>query len=208
MGAMLDAAQRLALPEPYFIMSHSMGGCIALRTLMGDHPFQAAAFSAPMLGIAISSWMRPLANIIATASGWFGMSHIYAPGTGAASYVNEAAFAGNVLTTDADMWAYMGVQTAAHPELALGGPSMAWVKAAMTECSALSVLQSPNLPCYMALGTAEKVVDTLPIHARMAIWPRGQLDLYTGAEHEVMMEAPASRARFFDAACALFVANR
>jgi lysophospholipase len=149
-----------------------------------------------------------LANIIATASGWFGMSHIYAPGTGAVSYVNEAAFAGNVLTTDADMWAYMGVQTAAHPELALGGPSMAWVKAAMTECSALSVLQSPNLPCYMALGTAEKVVDTLPIHARMAIWPRGQLDIYTGAEHEVMMEAPASRARFFDAACALFMANR
>lgn len=208
LGAMQDAAQRLSLPEPYFMLSHSMGGCIALRAVMGDHPFKAAAFSAPMLGIALSAWMRPLAGMIATASGWFGLSHIYAPGTGATSYVNEAAFLGNVLTSDAGMWDYMAAQTAAHPELALGGPSMAWVKAALTECHALSLMPSPDLPCYTALGTAEKVVDPMPIHGRMAIWPRGQLDLYAGAEHEVMMESPAARLRFFTAACALFDANR
>jgi lysophospholipase len=63
------------------------------------------------------------------------------------------------------------------------------------------------LPTYTAVGTAEKVVDPMPIHARMAIWPASTLDLYTAAEHEIIMEGPAARARFFDAVAALFAAN-
>lgn len=204
LDAMLDAAQAMGLPEPYFLLAHSMGGCIGLRGLMGRHPFKAAAFTAPMWGIALSTWMRPLANVIATASGWFGLSHIYAPGTGGTSYVNEAAFQGNVLTTDPEMWAYMGKQTATHSELALGGPSLAWAKAAMTECNALAMMQSPDLPCYVALGTSEKVVDPLPIHARMSVWPKGQLDIYAGLEHEIMMEGPNARKRFYDKAAGVF----
>ena len=49
-----------------------------------------------------------------------------------------------------------------------------------------------------------RVVDVPPVHLRMAGWAAGRLDLYPGAEHEVMMEQPAHRNRFFDAADALF----
>lgn len=202
--AMLDTAQRHGLPQPFYLLSHSMGGCIALRTLMGAHPFRAAAFSAPMWGIALSSWMRPVAGIITAVSSLFGLSHLYAPGTGAKTYVTDAQFLGNVLTTDQDMWRYMQAQALAHPELTLGGPSMAWGRAALLECHALSLMTSPNLPCYTALGTAEKVVDPLPIHARMAIWAGSSLDMYTGAEHEIIMEGPDARKRFFDAVDGVF----
>ncbi|MDZ7905580.1 MAG: alpha/beta hydrolase [Cypionkella sp.] len=207
METMLDTAQRHNLPQPYFILSHSMGGCIALRTLMGAHPFRAAAFSAPMWGIALSSWMRPVAGVITAVSSLFGLSHLYAPGTGAKTYVTDAQFMGNVLTTDPDMWKYMKRQAEAHPELSLGGPSLAWGRAALLECHALSLMTSPALPAYTALGTAEKVVDPMPVHARMAIWAGSKLDLFTGAEHEIMMEGPDARARFFDSACALFAAQ-
>jgi lysophospholipase len=204
---MIDTAQRQGLPQPYFLLSHSMGGCIALRALMGAHPFQAAAFSAPMLGISMSTWMRPVAGMITTVSSWFGMSHLYAPGTGKHTYVTDAQFMGNVLTTDAEMWRYMKAQAEAHPELTLGGPSLSWVGAAMMECHALSMMTSPALACYCALGTAEKVVDPMPIHTRMAMWSGSKLDLYTGAEHEIMMEGPGARARFFDAVAGLFAAQ-
>ena len=204
---MLDTAQRHDLPHPYYLLSHSMGGCIALRRLMGEHPFKAAAFSAPMWGIALSTWMRPLAGVITTVSSMFGLSHIYAPGTGAKTYVIDAQFMGNVLTTDPDMWRYMKAQAEGHPELSLGGPSMAWARAAMLETGALAMMASPNLPAYCALGTAEKVVDPMPIHARMAIWAGSNLDIYTGAEHEIMMEGPAARARFFGAVAELFAAQ-
>jgi lysophospholipase len=58
------------------------------------------------------------------------------------------------------------------------------------------------------LGTQEKIVDVGPIHARMARWPDGRLDLYPAAEHEVIMERPATRARFFNSAAELFGKHR
>ena len=138
----------------------------------------------------------------------FGQTHRFAPGTGGQAYVVEAAFQGNVLTTDRKMWDYMRAQILAHPELALGGPSLGWLKAALAECAALSMLPAPRVPAICALGTAEKVVDPAPIHLRMAGWAKGALDLYPGAEHEVLMEGPAERKRFFDRAASLFDANR
>jgi lysophospholipase len=98
-------------------------------------------------------------------------------------------------------------QVAEVPDLALGGPSIGWLKAALQECAALAAMPAPKVPAICALGTAEKVVDVPPVHLRMAGWAKGQLDLYPGAEHEIMMEGPATRKRFFDRAAALFDAN-
>ena len=85
---------------------------------------------------------------------------------------------------------------------------MGWLKAALGECHALTLLPAPNLPALTALGTQEKIVDTAPIHARMAGWKNGSLDLYPGAEHEVLMERLAARSRFFDSTTALFSNHR
>ena len=68
--------------------------------------------------------MRPMATMLTTASRWFSFDDRYAPGTGPGSYVLTAPFAGNSLTTDPEMWDYMKRQAKAHPELALGGPSL------------------------------------------------------------------------------------
>ena len=78
------------------------------------------------------------------------------------------------------------------------------MQAALAECRALAALPAPDLAALTALGLQERIVDTAPIHARMAQWPKGTLSLYPGAEHEVMMERPDTRARFFDESCALF----
>ena len=122
--------------------------------------------------------------------------------------MTDVPFAGNVLTTDRAMWEYMQGQVRAQPAFGLGGPTIAWLHGALVECAALMARPAPNLPVICALGTAEKVVDPTPIHLRMAGWAKGQLDLYPGAEHEIMMEGPADRARFFDRASSLFEAHR
>lgn len=205
---MVCFARAQGLPEPYYMMAHSMGGCIGLRALLRGAPMRAAAFTAPMWGILIAAWMRPMAVALSTASRWFKFDDRYAPGTGAKTYVLSAPFTGNSLTSDPEMWDYMRQQALAHPELVLGGPSLGWLQAALSECHALGLQPSPDLPVITALGTQEKIVDVAPVHARMAIWPRGTLDLYTGAEHEVIMERPAARARFFDSAAALFSSHR
>jgi len=207
MAAAEAAVDTLGLPAPLYLMAHSMGGCIGLRAMTRGLRVQAAAFSAPMWGIAMAAWMRPLAEAISAASTWMRMDHHYAPGTAGKTYVTEAPFEGNVLTTDPGMWDYMRHQAIAHPDLSLGGPSLGWLRAALRECHALSMLPSPAAPTLCALGLQERVVDTGPIHLRMAAWPAGTLELYPGSEHEVMMEGPATRTRFFDAADRLFQAN-
>lgn len=156
----------------------------------------------------MAAWLRPVAQVVAALAAPVGLSHRYAPTTGPDTYLLQVPFEGNVLTTDREMWAYMRAHVAEVPDLALGGPSLAWLGAALAECAAMAAMPAPKLPAVCALGTAEKVIDVAPIHLRMAGWANGQLDLYPGAEHEIMMEGPAARKRFFDRAAALFDANR
>jgi len=206
--ALVAFADAEGLPRPYHLLCHSMGGCIGLRSLIRGLPFRSAALSAPMWGIQMAAWMRPFAHVLGRLAGPLGQAHRYAPSTGGQTYVLSVPFQGNVLTTDPDMWDYMRRQVSAQPDLALGGPSLGWLNAALRECGALAALPSPAIPAITALGSAEKVVDVAPIHLRMAAWPQGRLDLYPGAEHEVPMETPAHRTRFFDTAAALFDAQR
>ena len=202
--AILAFARAQDLPRPWFMIAHSMAGCIGLRRLMGEHPFKAAAFSAPMWGILIAAWMRPLAVTLATASRLLRFDDRLVPGTKETTYVLNSPFLGNSLTTDPEMWDYMRQQALACPDLVLGGPSLGWLQAALTECHALSRMPSPDLTVVTALGLQERIVDVAPVHARMARWPKGTLSLYPAAEHEVMMERPATRERFFDECSALF----
>lgn len=196
LDCLLDFAKAQGVPQPYYLLAHSMGGAIGLRALMRRLPFQAAAFSAPMWGILLSAWTRPLANVLSAASRHLSFDHLYAPGTGPMTYVLEVPFAGNSLTRDLGHWNYMRAQAAAHPEMSLGGPSFGWLRAALAECHALRPLPSPALTCLCALGNLERIVDTAPIYARMRTWKTGRLVVVPGAEHEILMERPTPRAAF------------
>ncbi|MGB7270471.1 MAG: alpha/beta hydrolase [Albidovulum sp.] len=205
--AALDLARAQGLPEPYFLIAHSMGGTIGLRAIYRDLPVRAAAFSAPMWGIRIHPVLRPAAWGLSCVGRMINQSHHLTPGTSLINYVLEAPFADNVLTRDPEMYAFLQRQVTVHPELSLGGPSLHWLNEALRECYVLGQMPSPALPCVTALGCEERVVDSRPIRKRMAHWPAGQLDMVPGAEHEVMMEGAALRKRFFDTATALFDAQ-
>lgn len=207
-AALLDQAAALNLPKPYFLIGHSMGGCIGLRALLNGLDVRAAVFSAPMWGIRFSPGVQPVARMLSKAARLTRQGQRYAPGTGPVTYVLSSGFEGNVLTRDPEIYAWMQSQLAAHPALALGGPGLQWLDEAIDECTRLSALPSPRLPCLCFLGDAEKIVDPAPIHARMAQWPGGSLRLIPEAEHEIMMEVPATRQTFYTEATALFDAAR
>ncbi len=203
-AAMLEAARALELPRPWFLLGHSMGGCIGLRALHREMPVAAAAFSGPMWGIALSPLLRPLAVLLAAAAHALGLGERYAPGTDRTAYVLSAPFEDNLLTTDRQMWDYMAHQLRSHPELILAGPSFDWFNAARRECAALMALPPPRLPALVFLGGNERIVDPRPVHALMRRWEQGRLEVVPGAEHEIMMERPQIRCRFFAAAAQLF----
>lgn len=205
---MFALLEKLDLPKPYYMIGHSMGGGIGLRTLMEGSPFQAAIFTAPMWGILMNPVLRPFAWALTWSARQVRMGHQLTPTTAEDAYVKVQPFEGNALTTDPEMFAYMQRQLDAHPELALCGPSLHWLHEALVEIRHLARQPSPAIPTATFLGTEEKIVDRSAVHERMGRWPDGQLHLMEGGEHEVMMERPDLRERFYDDMLAHFTRQR
>ena len=205
--ALLAAAEALGLPRPLHLLAHSMGGLIGLRALMEGMPVASAAFSAPMWGIRLAAGLRAVALALGWASRPLGLSGRFAPGTGPASYVAGASFERNLLTGDPETYAWMRAQVTAHPDLALGGPSVGWLREALVEGRTLARRASPSVTCHCGLGTQERIVDADAIRARMARWPGGRLHVAEGAHHELMMERSDSRTAYLDAVSSHFAAH-
>lgn len=202
--ALLAYVREMDLPQPYYLVAHSMGGAIGLRALYEALPVKAAAFSAPMWGIRIHPAARPMARLICHWGMMLGAGLRQMPFTASKSYVDEAPFEGNLLTSDPDMYAYMRRHTTDVPELALGGPSIAWLYSALREVSDLMRRPAPKVPCVTWLGSDEGIVSVQAVHDRMISWTAGRLEVVEGSRHEIMMELPEIRNAFFDGTTALF----
>ena len=202
--AMIKAVRALGMPEPFYLLAHSMGGCIGLRSLYRRLDVAAAAFTGPMWGIRIAPHLRPVAWALGHMMPVIGHGHRLPPGTVIESYVLTAPFDDNTLTSDAEMYDMMRLQLQAHPELALGGPSFVWLREALTETLALSRRPAPPVQVDAFLGTNEHIVHVGRIQARMRTWRNGVLHVIEDSEHEVLMERPEVRARIFDTIAARF----
>lgn len=206
-AAMVDAARALDLPRPWYLLAHSMGGCIGLRALIEGLPVAACAFTGPMWGIQMAMATRPAAWFVSWTGARLGFGHHLAPGTKAQTYVIAESFDDNALTRDAEMYMYMQRQMTSYPDLALGGPSLRWLNEALVEMAHLARRPAPPLPCQTWLGTGESIVCPDRITARMNGWPGGALVMVPGGEHEVMMDTPQTRAAVFDGVAAHFAAH-
>lgn len=203
-AAMVAAADSLALPRPWFLLAHSMGGAIGLRALLNGLEVRAACFTAPMWGIAMNPVLRPLAWALTAPRHLLGLGRLYAPGGGPKSYVDTATPEDNMLTTDPAMFRMLQRQIADHPALSLGGPSLTWAGEALREMHALARLPAPDLPALAMLGGRERIVDNAAARRMMARWPGGRVVEFPGAEHEILMERADLRAEAIARAVALF----
>jgi lysophospholipase len=204
-AAAMRAARELNLPRPYFLMAHSMGGCIGLRAVMEGMAVQAAAFTGPMWGIHIAPHMRLPAQLLSTLMPKFNQGHRLPVGTTLKPYALAAPFEDNMLTKDPEMYDMMRDQITAHPDLQLGGPSYTWLREALAETKHLAGRAAPNLPCISYVGSNERIVDVPRIHARMDSWKGGELRIVENGEHEILMEGDAIRTPVFDEITSLFL---
>lgn len=206
-NATVNHIRALGLPEPFYLVGHSMGGCIGLRALHMALPVKAVMFSAPMWGIMMSPPQRPFAWVVTTLARRMGVDARIAPGQTTQNYTTTTSLAENKLTSDPRMWEIMQEQLARYPDLALGGPSMTWLSEALREMRTLSQMPSPATPCLTFLGTEETIVTPSRIHDRMDRWPNGELIVIPAGRHEVMLETPAIRRAVYDRTIAHFINN-
>ena len=195
---LMIAAKTLDLPKPYFLIAHSMGGCIGLRSLAQELAVQAVSFSAPMWGIFFH---RPAKRVLAWGLSSllhpFKLAKMRAPGTSVGSNLQEVLFQENQLSCDSQMFEMMQDQLQEIPDLALGGPSLRWLNEALREMLSLHRHRAPNYPALCFVGGLETIVDPRRIQQRMTNWPGACLKVISQAKHEFMMERPEIRMEFY-----------
>lgn len=204
-AAVMAYVREAGLPEPYYLVAHSMGGAIGLRAINDGLSVEACAFTAPMWGIQMSPALRPVAWTLSSVSKPLRFSHAFAPGRVPEPYVLQSQYEGNTLTTDREMFKQMRYHLQKQPDLGLGGPSLNWLNEALMETRALASRPSPAMRCTTFVGSNEAIVDVQRIRDRMNSWPDGDLVIFDGAQHEVMIETPDVRTMIFDRMAEIFV---
>lgn len=195
-ATLVAAAEQMNLPQPWHLLSHSMGGAIALRALIEGLPARRAVFSAPMWGIRTQPMPPTIAAGLARVMTRLGRGGRPVAGTGGrGTWVLDSAFRDNLLTSDAAEWARLVAEAQAWPDVTLGGASWRWLAEALTECARLAALPSPAIPTLVTLGSDERIVDPGAIRVRVAASPQMRcLDL-DGGNHEALFETPPIRDR-------------
>lgn len=199
---------------PIVLVGHSMGGAVAARALMRQagvrareaggalrQPVVAAVLTSPLFGLSGGAAYQAAAPTVAGAAAAVGLARRYATGGSATHYAVATPFERNLLTTDAHRYRRLVALSSEHPDLAIGGPTWGWVRAALREVRALRPTKTPTL---MALGSDEAVVSPGAIRRYAAGSDAVRLMQLPSARHEPMIETTATQERLWTAAATFF----
>jgi len=146
------------LPKPHIVMGHSMGGTIALQSVIsGSINPSAVICSAPMLG---------LFDIDTTIMKWT-MQICTAIGLGTKNLPFQKQRSGlpipfniNKLTSDKDRYRHWAAYFQTTPRLRLGPPTIGWIVAALKSMAYVNRNASElNIPCLIVAAGADPIVD-------------------------------------------------
>ncbi|MCY3878285.1 MAG: alpha/beta hydrolase [Rhodobacteraceae bacterium] len=202
--AALTALKRLGAAEPIYLVGHSMGGCIALRALHRGFDVEATLFAAPMWRIYLNRILRRVGFVVAELSVRFGQSRRYLVGTDQRNYIHMANPGKNLLTSDSEIFFRLKAQIESHPELATGGPSYGWLRAALRECRELMEIDPPAHRAHILIGDQDRVVDPKAVRIINSRWSQCSLETIADARHELMMERPPIRQYVFNQVATFF----
>lgn len=185
---------------PKILLGHSMGGHIGLRFLHDlKDTFRCAVVTAPLFGINLPAGTEGPARLLAEAACRAGMGTEYAPGYGPWTQVVYSSNL-NLLTSDYDHRMTLIDQLTKSPDLRMGGITIGWVRAALDSTRLThdrTWLSAISTPVLTFISGRDSVVSNPAIRRGMAALPHGQTIEIDGALHEVMMETPSYRERFW-----------
>ncbi len=186
-----------------YLLAHSMGGAIATRYLQlnPQHGFTALALSAPMFGIPLPWYVRPLAILITQVMSAMYPPPKYAPGYGA---YYEKPFDDNPLSQSEKRYRWFRQLYAQHPELQVGGPSMRWVwQGLMAGKQCIQLTRQITIPLLLIQAGNDRIVrneaQNLFIRKLSKTNHQAELCSIADAQHEILFETDHYRNQALDA---------
>ncbi|MBS0270498.1 MAG: alpha/beta hydrolase [Proteobacteria bacterium] len=200
----VDEIIRPSLPEPLIGLGHSLGGNILLRGAQDEaSPFARMILLSPMIEIheRMLGASRPLAKAYSNVASMCGFATTYVRGGG--NEPNDLTdFEGNRLTADFVRWSRIKSIMETAPDLAVGAPTVGWLRAALRSCSMLSRPDYPkyvSVPMMLFAAGADQVVSPQAIEDFAVDLKSGGHILIPGSRHEILQETDAIRQRFWAA---------
>jgi lysophospholipase len=184
------------LPKPHILMGHSMGGTIALQSVLsGVMNPSAVICSAPMLGLfdldtPILKWViRGLSAMgLKTANLPFQRQRNGLP----------VPFNVNKLTSDKDRYRHWAAYFQTSPRLRVGPPTYGWITQALKSMTWINRNAGElNIPCLIVAAGADPIVDPASNQA-FAAKAGATFKVVPGALHELFLEQDVYRNQFFD----------
>ncbi|MBA4130285.1 MAG: alpha/beta hydrolase [Hyphomicrobium sp.] len=190
-------------PPPYTGLGHSMGGAILMRNAIRPGSwFDRIVVTAPMIAFSAEKMTYPAALVRAYAElAALGFSRSFIPG-GHETMPDQLRFEDNQLTSDRERWQRMTGVLEVAPELAIGSPTVGWVRAALR---AMAELQEPDcpkrvqVPMLVFAAGADKIVDSRAAEDFAVQLKVGGLVRLPGSQHEILQENDPLRMRFWAA---------
>lgn len=176
------------------LLAHSMGGAIAIH-YMRQVPtaFTRAVLSAPMLKLNTAPYSETVALWYARALFLAGKGAAYAPGRGPYR-PDEDMFESNDVTHSRVRFESAKSVFTNSPELIVGGPTVRWVKEAITASKKTTGLaRHITAPILIFQAGKDEIVENSRQASFCAKAPSCQITLLPGAKHEVLAESDPIR---------------
>lgn len=187
-------------PLPVIALAHSMGAHILLRYLH-DHKrrFAAAVVVAPMLDVHTGKYSPGLTRLIAAFFNLLKPSTRFVFGIEERDPL-ELKFEDNAVTSDRTRFERMQALLKAQPFLRIFGPTFGWLGAAFQSMQRLrrkSFAEEITTPLLVFGAGRDRVVHVEAIRDFVKNLPKARYVEIEDAQHEILMENDAIRARFW-----------
>ncbi len=200
---------RVFAPRPWFALGHSMGGALLLeQARAGTSPFERLVLSAPMIGIPLRyRWGK---TALLRAMNAVGLGTLPIPGGSERSPLLRE-FDNNLMTSDRRQYARLATAAAQLPNLAVGSPTIRWLKNALDLTERFDDPRFPVatlLPVLIVAAGADRIVDTAATERFGIRLKAGRCITLPNARHQLIMERPDIVAQFWAAFDAFIPGDR
>jgi lysophospholipase len=195
-------------PTPYYALGHSMAAMVLFKaaTKRGCW-FNRMVMTAPMVKILGLPMPQRVCEQVADGLTLFGLGKRPVPGDKKKYWTSQEEFEGNPVTSDRERFLRNLSVLQAAPELAVGPPTIGWLKASLDAIALLRNDRFPpriRVPVLMLAAGDDQVVSSKAIEELAARLRAGAQLVLRGSRHEILQERDAIREQFW-AACDAFV---